>query len=73
MSPIKVYGNNNENSGGALPHNRASSDGEPQVYRINHILTEDSREPNNDPVNEKEREDPNDYVARLWPQHCVRW
>ena len=36
--------NNNENSAVALPHNQASNDGEPRVYRINHILAEDQDE-----------------------------
>ena len=34
-------GNHNENPSGASPHNQASSNGEPRIYRINHILAEE--------------------------------
>ena len=44
-----------------------------QIVRINHILAEDSPEPNTGPNNEDEENDPRNYVARLWPEHVVRW
>ena len=36
-----------ENPGFSILHNQSSNDGGPRIARINHIMAEDSQEPNN--------------------------
>ena len=62
----------------ATDNNQPSNDQGAQIVRINHIMAEDSQEPNTGPSNENERNYSNNDIERygtdpLWPEHIVRW